>query len=77
MRIVLSPHAQERSKERQITFNEIKNTIENYEIRTPTRHHRRTRVMKNINGRTITVIYEQKDGYLFVITCAKPEKEGD
>ncbi len=71
MRIVLSPHAQERSKERQIALTEIKDTVENYEIRTPTRHHRRTRVMKNIGGRTITVIYEQKDGYFLVVTCAK------
>ena len=77
MRIVLSPHAKVRSKERQISLDEIKDTIENYEIRTPTTHRRRTRVMKKINGRMITVIYEQKDGYSLVVTCAKPEKEGD
>jgi len=71
MKILLSPHAQERSKERQITFAEIKETIENYETRTPTRHRRRTRVVKEINGKTVSVIYEQKDRYLLVVTCIK------
>jgi hypothetical protein len=33
--------------------------------------------MKKIGGRTIDVIYEQKNGYLLVITCAKLEKRGD
>ena len=77
MRIVLSSHAQQRAQERQITFKEIKNIIENCDIKTPTRHRRRIRVMKKIGERTITVIYEQKDGYFFVITCAKTQKEGE
>lgn len=77
MKIVLCPHAQERLKERQITFNEIKDTIENYGTRAPTRHRRRMRVTKKIGEKIIKVIYEQKDGHVLVITCAKLDKEGD
>lgn len=77
MRIVLSPHAQARSIDRKIAFVDIKNTIENYEIRTLDKNHRRrSRVSKIINGRKVIVVYEQRDNYFFVVTCATPDREG-
>jgi len=77
MRIVLSEHAKERIKERNISLSEIHEVIENPEIKAPTRHRRRKRAMRTIDHRTLDIIYEEKSDYVFVITCAVLDKGGD
>jgi hypothetical protein len=74
MKIVLSEHAKERIKERNISLSEVREVIENPEIKAPTRHRRRKRAMRKIGHRTLDIIYEEKSDYIFVITCAALSK---
>ena len=68
--IVFSSHALVRMGERHIKKRDIIETVRNPEITFQTRHRRRRRVMKNLQGRTIDVIIEEKEKYILVITCA-------
>jgi len=75
VKIVLTPHAQDRIAERGIKKNDVIDTIKNPTTTCPTRHRRRKRVMKNLKNQTIDVIIEERPKCTIVVTCAVLKKE--
>jgi hypothetical protein len=76
MKIVLSPHAKDRLLERGIKEEQIRETLFSPDVRVPTKHRRRKRVMKAFGNRTVDVIYEERFDKIIVVTCAVLEKGG-
>ncbi|MBI3412550.1 MAG: DUF4258 domain-containing protein [Candidatus Aenigmarchaeota archaeon] len=66
-RIIFSGHANDRRKARGISFAEIEATI-NYPDYLKTGQTGRKVAVKDVRGRSITVVFAEEESYLIVIT---------
>ena len=77
MHIIRPIHAKERMELRNITEEQIEQAIRNPDIRLPTLHKRRRRVMKKFSPKTLDVIYEPRGENKIVLVTAVWLKEKD
>ncbi len=77
MHIICPIHAKERMEQRNITREQVEQTIFNPDIKLPTRQTHRKRVMKKIGSRTLDVIFEEKSEDKVVLVTAVWLKEDD
>ena len=77
MRIICPIHAKERMELRKITEEQIEQAIHNPDIKLPTLHRRRRRVMKKFNSKMLDVIYEPRRENKIVLVTAAWLKEKD
>ena len=69
------PHVLLRQRQREITAQQIEETIGKPEISLPCVDKKRKRVMKHFLGKTLDVIYEDRPKYFLVVTAAWLVKE--
>jgi len=77
MYIVCPIHAKERMEQRNISEKQIEQVIRAPDIKLPTEHKRRKRVMKKFGSKTLDVIYEPRGENKVVLVTAAWLKKKD
>jgi len=77
MQIICPIHAKERMEQRNITQKQIEKAIKDPDVRMPTRHKQRKRIMKKFSPKTLDVIYEPRGKDKIVLITAMWLREED
>ena len=77
MHIICPIHAKERMELRKITEEQVERAIRDPDIKLPTQHKRRKRVMKKFGPKTLDVIYEPRSEDRLILVTAVWLKEED
>ena len=77
MRIIYPIHAKERMERRNITKEQVEQSLREPEVKLPTQHKRRRRIMKRFGSKTLDVIYEPRGKDKVILVTAVWLEEED